>query len=54
MPGKENTSEEDIGICIWWDNGASMPPCVVVFLLLVGVVLHTMYVINKKVFTSSF
>ena len=20
-----NTSEEDIGICIWWDNGASMP-----------------------------
>ena len=21
-----NTSEEDIGICIWWDNGPSMPP----------------------------
>ena len=20
-----NTSEEDIGICMWWDNGASMP-----------------------------
>ena len=25
-----NTSEEDIGICILWDNGASMPLCVCV------------------------